>query len=67
MSMDFVHDQLAGLGRSFRVLTVIDQGSREGVLLGANVSLTGRSVVDALEAVSTRRPLPRAIIVDHGT
>ena len=28
---------------------------------------TGRSVIDALEAVSARRPLPRSITVDHGT
>ena len=65
-SMDFVHDQLAS-GRTFRVLTVIDQWSRESVRLEAHVSLTGRSVVDALEAVSAERPLPRAITVDHGT
>jgi putative transposase len=65
-SMDFVHDQLAS-GRTFRVLTVIDQRSRESVLLEANVALTGRSVVDALEAVAARRSLPQAITVDHGT
>lgn len=61
-----MHDQLAS-GRTFRVLTVIDQWSRESVLLEANVALTGRSVVDALEAVSATRALPRAITVDHGT
>ncbi|HVT26537.1 MAG TPA: DDE-type integrase/transposase/recombinase [Lacipirellulaceae bacterium] len=65
-SMDFVHDQLAS-GRSFRVLTVIDQWSRESVLLEVNSSLTGQSVVEALEKVSVCRPLPRAITVDHGT
>ena len=65
-SMDFVHDQLAS-GRSFRVLTVIDQWSRESVLLEANVSLTGQSVVEALEALSAHRDLPKAITVDHGT
>src|SRR5579862_7020878 len=65
-SMDFVHDQLA-TGRAFRVLTVIDQWSRESVLLEANAALTGQSVVDALEAVSTHRTLPKAITVDHGT
>ena len=65
-SMDFVHDQLAS-GRTFRVLTVIDQWSRESVLLEARVAQTGRSVVEALEAVSPRRPLPRSITVDHGT
>ena len=65
-SMDFVHDQLA-TGRTFRVLTVIDQWSRESVLMEANVALSGQSVVDALEALSVRRPLPTAITVDHGT
>ena len=65
-SMDCVHDQFAS-GRTFRVLTVIDQWSRESVLLEADVSLTGRSVVDALEVVSVGRSLPRAITVDHGT
>ena len=34
-SMDFVHDQLLD-GRAFRVLTVIDQWSRESVLLEAD-------------------------------
>ena len=64
--MDFVHDQLV-TGRAFRVLTVIDQWSRERVLMEANAALTGHSVVDALEALSTHRPLPKAITVDHGT
>lgn len=36
-SMDFVHDQMLD-GRAFRVLTVIDQWSRESVTLGANFS-----------------------------
>ena len=65
-SMDFVHDQMLD-GRAFQVLTVIDQWSRESVLMEANVALTGQSVVDALEALSARRPLPKAITVDHGT
>jgi putative transposase len=65
-SMDFVHDELV-TGRAFRVLTVIDQWSRESVLMEANIALTGQSVVDALEALSARRPLPKAITVDHGT
>jgi putative transposase len=55
-SMDFVHDQLV-TGRAFRVLTVIDQWSRESVLLEADVALSGQSVVDALEAVAAHRPL----------
>jgi putative transposase len=65
-SMDFVHDQLV-TGRAFRVLTVIDQWSRESVLMEANVALTGQSVVDAVEALAVHRSLPKAITVDHGT
>jgi len=65
-SMDFVHDQLAN-GRAFRVLTVIDKWSRESVLLETSFSLTGQSVVDALQQMSLKRPLPKAITVDHGT
>ncbi|MEQ1759500.1 MAG: hypothetical protein ABL986_14360 [Vicinamibacterales bacterium] len=49
------------------MLTVIDQWSRESVLIEANVALTGQCVVDALEALSAHRPLPKAITVDHGT
>ena len=64
--MDFVHDQLA-CERKFRVLTVIDQWSRESVLLEASFSLTGQCVVDALQALSLHRSLPKAITVGHGT
>jgi transposase InsO family protein len=41
-SMDFVHDQMHD-GRKFRILTVIDQWSRESVSLEANFRLTGRN------------------------
>ena len=65
-SMDFVHDQLAG-GRAFRVLTVVDNWSRESVVLETGFRLTGQSVVQALIGVSCLRRLPRFITVDHGT
>ena len=64
--MDFVHDQLAG-GRAFRVLTVVDNWSRESVVLETGFRLTGQSVVQALIGVSCLRSLPRSITVDHGT
>ena len=35
--------------------------------LEARVALTGQSVVDALEALSVGRALPKAITVDYGT
>ena len=65
-SMDFVHDQLFD-GRPFRVLTVVDQWSRQSPILEAGISLTGRSVVAALERVAARSKLPVSITVDHGT
>jgi len=65
-SMDFVHDQLAD-GRRFRVLTVIDQWSRESLSLESGFSLSGKDVASALERLSWQRPLPKAITVDHGT
>jgi putative transposase len=64
--MDFVHDQMLD-GRAFRVLTVIDQWSRESVSLEANFRLTGRCVGKALDEAALERGWPKAITVDNGT
>jgi putative transposase len=59
-SMDFVSDKLAD-GRSFRILTVVDQFTRECVALGADRSMTGIKVAQALErARREREACPRA-------
>lgn len=65
-SMDFVHDQLLD-GRPFRVLTVVDQWSRQSPLLEAGTSFTGRDVVAALDRVLQLGGAPASITVDHGT
>ncbi len=65
-SMDFVHDQMHD-GRKFRILTVIDQWSRESVSLEANYRLTGRCVGQALDQAAWQRGWPNAITVDNGT
>lgn len=65
-SMDFVHDQTQD-GRRFRILTVIDQYSRESVSLEANFRLTGRCVGQALDQAARQRGWPQAITVDNGT
>lgn len=66
-SMDFVSDKLAD-GRSFRILTVVDQFTRECVCLEAERSMTGIRVVQALEhAKQERGSLPEAITVDNGS
>ena len=65
-SMDFVHDQLFD-GRPFRILTVIDQLSRESPLVEVDFSMSGQSVAEALEARIVDMPAPVSITVDHGT
>ncbi len=65
-SMDFVHDRLAD-GRAFRVLTVVDEGTRESPALVVARSLSGERVAAALEQLAATRGLPTTISVDHGT
>ena len=65
-SMDFVHDQLAD-GRPFRVLTVVDQWSRQSPMLEAGLSLRGTDVTAALDRVLATSAKPQSITVDHGT
>jgi len=64
-SMDFVTERLES-GRYFRILTLIDQFSRECLLLWADVSLTGQKVVLCLQKLAISRSLPLAITVDNG-
>jgi putative transposase len=65
-SMDFVHDALAD-GRPFRVLTVVDQWSRQSPLLEVASSMSGMTVGQALDRVLAGPRAPRSITVDHGT
>ena len=66
-SMDFVHDQMLD-GRKFRILTVIDQWSRESVSLWspASASRAGASG-HVLDQAAIACGMPRAITVDNGT
>jgi len=54
-------------GRCFRILTVVDQFTRECLCLVADQSLTGENVAQALEPVVMQRGAPRAITVDNGS
>lgn len=64
-SMDFVHDQLID-GRPIRMLTVVDQWSRESVLIEPAFSFSGRKVAEVLEWPVIHSGAPRSITVDHG-
>jgi putative transposase len=59
-------DRLAD-GRSFRVLTMLDEGTRESPALVVGRSLTARHVIVALDAFAGTRGLPQIIAVDNGT
>jgi len=65
-SLDFVHDQLFD-GRPFRVLTAVDQWSRQSPILEAGFSFSGRDVVRVLERVTSDTQRPVSLTLDHGT
>jgi putative transposase len=65
-AMDFVHQRLID-GRGFRVLTVLDQCTRECLRLVADTGLTGQKVAAALEPIVQYRGAPQAITMDNGS
>ena len=62
--MDFVAARLLD-GRWFRVLTVVDQFTRECLVLLADSSLSGHKVALALSLVIAERGAPVSITVDN--
>ena len=65
-SIDFVADQL-GSGRRFRVLTIMDDFTRQWPLTIVDTSISGTRIVRALEELALAQPLPKAIVSDNGT
>ena len=65
-SLDFVSDQMTD-GRRFRILTVIDNCTRECLALVADTSLSGRRVARELDALIGQRGRPDTIVSDNGT
>lgn len=64
-SMDFVSDGLAD-GRKLRCLNIVDDCTRECLVIEVDTSLTGRRVVTVLQRLAEERGLPLSITVDHG-
>jgi putative transposase len=64
--MDFMRAKLLD-GRWFRVLTVIDQFTREGLALVADGVLNGQRVARALSHVVAERGAPESITADNGS
>jgi putative transposase len=65
-SLDFVMDMLVS-GRRFRILTVVDDFTRECLGLVVDTSLTGARVVRELDRIVEHRGSPRMIVSDNGT
>jgi putative transposase len=65
-SMDFVSDSLHD-GRRFRVLTIVDNFTRESPAIEVGSSLTGTRVVEVLERLARIHGLPQVITTDNGT
>jgi putative transposase len=65
-SMDYVHDQLAN-GLLFRVVTVVDNWSRESVLIKVGFRLMSQNVILALDRAAQSRKLPASITVGQST
>ncbi len=64
-SMDFMADQLFD-GRRFRLLTLVDNFTRESLAVEVGQRLTGDHVVQVLESVTRSRGVPQTIRVDNG-
>jgi putative transposase len=64
-AVDFIHDGLLN-GRGFRMLTVLDEWSRECLAIEADVSLTGERVTRVLERLCEARGVPTIIQSDNG-
>ncbi len=64
-SFDFVSDTLAN-GRRIRVLTVIDEATRECLALETDTSITGTRVAAVLNRIAFFRGFPKEILTDNG-
>ena len=65
-SLDFVSGQFANC-RRLRVLTVIDDYTRECIALVADTSLSGRRVARELNQLKRQRGVPKMVVSDNGT
>ena len=64
-ALDFVHDRL-GEGRALRVLTIIDEFTRECLATEVDTGISSRQVALSLERILAQRPQPRSLRCDNG-
>ena len=64
-SVDFMSDELFD-GRRIRLLTIVDNFTRESPAIQVAASIRGQDVVAVLQSLKEQRRLPRTIRVDNG-
>lgn len=65
-SLDFVSDAFTD-GRRFRILTVVDDFTKENVALVPDTSISGLRVTRELDQAIVERGQPKTIVSDNGT
>src|SRR5215831_16549408 len=65
-SLDFVHDQMTD-GRRLRIRAVVDDYTRECLVLVADTSISGVRVAHELDKIIAVRGRPGGIVSDNGT
>ena len=64
-ALDFVHDRV-GEGRALRVLTIIDEFTRECLATEVDTGISSRQVAMTLERILATRPRPGSLRCDNG-
>jgi len=64
-SLDFVHDRLVN-GRTLRLLTIVDDFTRECLWIEADTALSGPRVTRVLDCVAELRGRPASLLTDNG-
>ena len=64
-SMDFMSDELFD-GRRIRLLTIVDNFTRESLAIKVAASIGGQGVVEVLHRLMKQYRMPKTIRVDNG-
>jgi putative transposase len=65
-SLDFIYDQLSD-GRRIKLLTIMDEYTRESLQVSVAKSIRGKDVVLGLEKIIVERGKPQEILSDNGS
>lgn len=65
-SLDFVHDTLQDT-RRIRVLTIVDDFTRESLALEVDTSISGNRMSTVLDRIAEFRGYPKTIVMDNGS